>query len=266
MASTGSAAQSWARALEEWAIPSDVLDRAPESPWHFSPELFASVARYAVENAQDSVSRLRALEVLPEGGSVLDVGVGGGAASLPLVPPAGLITGLDPSEEMLAVFASAAEEFGVAHREVLGNWPDAAAEVEPADVVVSHNVLYNVPDLVPFVTALTARARRRVVVQITGDHPLSRTNPMWRAIHGLERPTSPTAEDALAVLAEVGYDVHHEDGERRWPRLHRDRKDLVASLRRQLCVGPERDAEIESLLTPEIEEPVRRVVTMWWDV
>ena len=36
-------------------------------------------------------------EALPSGGTLLDVGCGGGAASLPLAPPAALLVGLDQS-------------------------------------------------------------------------------------------------------------------------------------------------------------------------
>ena len=42
-----------------------------------------------------------------------------------------------------------------------------------------HNVLYNVPDLAPFVVALTMHARRLVVAEVTGEHPLVSLNPLW---------------------------------------------------------------------------------------
>jgi hypothetical protein len=34
--------------------------------------------------------------------------------------------------------------------------------------------------------------------------------------------------------------------------------------RRRLCVGPERDAEIEALLDAGARTPLRRSVTLWW--
>ena len=45
---------------------------------------------------------------------------------------------------MLVGFAAAFERAGVTHREVLGRWPDVAADVAAADVVVCHHVVYNV--------------------------------------------------------------------------------------------------------------------------
>ena len=260
----GSAAERWRLALGDWAIPQEILDAAPESPWHFPPALFARLADRALSEPAGP-SRRRAAEALPEGGSVLDVGVGGGAASLPLAPPAGLIVGVDQSEGMLAAFAEGADRRGVAHREVQGLWPAVAGDVEPADVVVCHHVAYNVADLAPFAAALTDHARRRVVMELTSDHPTSNLNPLWRAFHGLERPTSPTAADAVAVLTEMGLEVSSQEWERSWHSPGDDRAAAVLMRRRRLCVGPERDAEIAAARDREAEELVRGGVTLWWD-
>lgn len=166
---------------------------------------------------------------------------------------------------MLEVFARAAEGRGVAHAEVRGSWPEAADQVAPADVVVCHHVVYNIADLVPFAAALTASARHRVVLELSGAHPTANLNPLWLAIHGLERPTSPTAEDALAVLVEMGLDVGSEEVERPWSTPVGDRAEVVAMYRRRLCVGPERDAEIDALVDARVEGALRRTVTLWWD-
>jgi hypothetical protein len=264
-AAPGPAAARWRDALAGWAVPEDILAAAPEPPWGFSPALFASRAEHALAERPDTPSRHRALEALPDGGTVLDVGVGGGAGCLPLVPPAGVLVGVDESAGMLAAFAAAAERLGVAHREVEGSWPASAAEAGVADVVVCHHVFYNVADLAPFAAALTAAARRRVVVELSDAHPTSNLNPLWRALHGIERPTSPTAEDAVAVLEEMGVRVRHEAFVRPWLPFGADRADVVAMVRRRLCVGPDRDAEIDALLGAEDEGPVRRTVAIWWD-
>ena len=260
------AAQRWAQDLDAWAVPPDILARAPEPPWGFPVACFARGAERALAETAPGPSRRRALEALPPGGSVLDVGVGAGAASLPLAPPAGLLVGVDESVEMLAAFAEGCERQGVAHREVQGGWPEVAADVAAADVVVCHHVFYNVADLVPFVEALTDRARRRVVTEHTSEHPMVALNHLWGALHGVERPSSPTAADALEVLTDMGLRVHHEEVERPslWADMERDQ--LVAFARRRLCLGPERDADIERLLPRPDEQPPRRIVTLWWDV
>jgi SAM-dependent methyltransferase len=249
--------------MDAWAIPPEILDSAPESPWGCPPGLFARAAERAVDAGAvaPTPSLRRALEALGEGGSVLDVGAGGGAASLPLCPPATDVTAVDQSPQMLARFAELAERQGVRHREVEGLWPDVAGEVGAADVVVCNHVLYNVGDLLPFVTALTDHARRRVVVEITAMHPQALLNPLWEHFHGVRRPTRPTAGDAAAVLRDLGLEVGVEefDGPLRWHDHHHDER--VAFTRRRLCLPPERDAEVAARLPPPVPLPH---VTLWW--
>jgi SAM-dependent methyltransferase len=194
---------------------------------------------------------------------VLDVGAGGGAASLPLCPPGAAVTAVDQSPGMLAAFADLAQRQGIDHREVEGLWPAVASEVGPADVVVCHHVLYNVGDLVPFLEALTSHARRRVVVEITARHPQASLNPLWEHFHGVARPTSPTAADAAAVIRDVGFNVSVEAFEAppRWGDHDHDREDLVAFNRRRLCLPAERDPEVAALLEPQ---GPRRHVALWW--
>lgn len=260
---TATAADRWRSDLVDWAIPEHIMQAAPEPPWSFSAALFTSRTDDALAEREGSPSQRRAAEALPEGGSVLDVGAGGGAGSLPLVPPAALIVAVDQSAEMLTSFAAAAGRLGVAHREVQGSWPEVATEVDVADVAVCHNVFYNVAELVPFASALTAHARRRVVVEITAEHPTSSQRLLWRALHGIERPTSPTATDAMALLEEMGLEIGHEQFERSGQTQSRDMAATVAMTRRRLCVGAERDPEIETLLRKQATPP-RRAVTIWW--
>ena len=262
---TGAAAAAWAGALAGWALPQEIVDGAPESPWCYPPAVFEWTPERAAAEAAETPSRRRAREALPEGGSVLDVGVGGGRGSLPLAPPAELIVGVDPSADLLAAFARAADRLGITHRTVHGQWPAVAADVEPGDVAICNHVIYNVPDLVPFAAALTDHALRRVVLELTAEHPASNLNEAWRVLHGVERPSSPTAADAVAVLQEMGLDVRVEVGDRVLTPAGETRADVVAFARRRLSVGPERDAEIDALLGPDFEAPLRRVVTVWWD-
>jgi SAM-dependent methyltransferase len=208
-----------------------------------------------------SPSRARAREALPGGGTVLDVGSGAGAASLPLAPPAGHLTAVDESPAMLDAFRALAASASIAVDTVAGRWPDVAGQVAAADVVVCHHVLYNVADIVAFVAALDDHARRRVVVEITEVHPQADLNPLWRALHGIDRPDGPAAADVVDLVRAMGIDVTAEPFRRPSPWTAGDRATQVAFARKRLCLGPERDAEVDRLLAA----PDRRLVTLWWD-
>jgi SAM-dependent methyltransferase len=265
-----SAAARWRADLESWAIPQAILDAAPESPWGFPVALFANRAdRPRLPTASDR----RALEGLPEGGSVLDVGCGAGASSLPLVERAGRLSGVDGSAGMLEAFRERVEAAGIECTTVEGTWPDVAGGVPVADVVVCHHVVYNVPEPVPFVDALSGHATRRVVLELTQDHPLGNLNDLWMRFHGLERPSRPTADDFADVLAQMGIQPGREDwapGD--WSGGFARREDLVAFIRKRLCLTADRDPEIWEAIADRVVErdgtiglPPRPNVTLWWE-
>lgn len=254
------AAARWAEQLAAWAIPDHILAAAPESPWQFARSTFAVVDD---DDGPDTPSRARAREAIPPGGTVLDVGCGGGRASLPLAPPAGLLIGFDQSADLLASFAESADRRGAAHREIQGSWPADAGQAPVADVVVSHHVVYNVADLGGFAAALSTHARRRVVVEMTSSHPRRGFNWLWPHFWGIERPTGPTADDAMAVLAEVGIEPQVVRAPRP-PRPH-SHEAQVAGARRYLCLPEEREPEVAALLANPPETPPNEAVTLWWD-
>jgi SAM-dependent methyltransferase len=262
----------WRQQLEGWAVPEAILAAAPESPWGFPVGLFRSRARRAGEGPA-TPSTLEAARHLPEGGSVLDVGAGGGAASLPLAGTAGRLVGVDSSPGMVASFLAAAEAAGVPAEGVEGTWPEVAGRVGPADVVVCHHVLYNVAALGPFAEALTGHARRRVVAELTDRHPLVGLGPLWRRFHDLERPSGPGADDAVAALEALGLAVDRQDWEHRDRLGFDDFDELVAFTRRRLCLPAERDPEVAEALLEQGTHQVdgvwvsgqpRRVTTLSW--
>jgi SAM-dependent methyltransferase len=260
---TDAAARSWADQLAAWAIPDEILRAAPESPWGHPPVLFGAPHP---QSMVDTPSRQRALERLPDDASVLDVGCGGGAASLALVPPATRLIGVDQNEGMLTMFASAADERGVEHREVHGDWPATHSEVDVADLVVCHHVAYNVAGLGAFVAALAAATRGRVVMELTGAHPQVTMAPLWRHFWDLDRPDGPTADDAFAVVRELGIDAHIEHWARPPTSRHTDRSEIVAFTRRRLCLTADRDAEVDAAMGNELSFAPRSLATIWWDV
>ena len=273
----GDPVERWRDLLDALAIPAPILAAAPEPPWGFPTELFRHRAEQASSRVDAPTTR-RAAEALPEGGSVLDVGCGGGATSLPLAGRAGHLTGVDGEPDMLRAFLDAAEAAAVPAEVIHGPWPRVAPETGPADVVVCGHVLYNVADAAPFLGELSRHARRRVVVELTRNHPLAWMADLWRRFHGIERSPGPTADDAVRVMRALGIDPRREDRDASDPPagVGFDRRaDAVALIRRRLCLPDSRDAEVEEALGDRLVEsggrwsagPPRTVlVTLWWDV
>jgi precorrin-6B methylase 2 len=269
------AANKWKSQLEDWAIPEEILSAAPESPWGYPTEIFERRTE-EVMRRKKSFSARKALEVMPIAGRVMDIGVGTGAASMPLTSKAFLIVGVDLSDERLQQFELFASKFGVQAKRIPGSWPQVVKRVTHADVVISHHLLYNIPDIVPFVQAMDDRALLRVVIEITSEHPLAWMNDLWLHFHGLERPSGPTAADAHAAIKEIGFPAEmHEEMTKPVPSGFEEKKDAIALVRRRLCLTPDKDEEIaevlgdrlwmhdEGLYTAGPKE--QSVATIWWD-
>jgi hypothetical protein len=257
------AATRWKEALASWAIPDRILAQAPEDPWALPVALFES------KQSDISPSHRRALESLTEGGDVLDVGAGRCAMSLPLRPPAQRIVAVDSSPAML--------ENSPADVTILGRWPDVAPQAGRATVVVCGHVLYNVPDLMPFVRALHEAAERRVVIEITRSHPRNRPleRELWRHFWNLDRPEGPTWEDAVAVIREAGIEPHVELWESQQRGGFPDVDELVSWMRRTVCLDPDRQDEVRAIVLQHATErdglwrlssEPRALATLWWDV
>jgi SAM-dependent methyltransferase len=249
----GQAARRWEELQSGRGIPPAILAAAPANPWTHNVADFTAPSVPA-----DTPSRAAALALLGAGGTVLDVGCGGGDAAFAVAERATLVTGVDQQADMLAAFAAEAAARGVAHRTVLGRWPEIAGESGTADVVVCHHVLHNVVDLPPFVAALTAAARRGVVVEMLAQHPMAWLDPLWMRFHGLHRPPPATTDDAVAVLGELGV----EPTVVRWERQASLPRDS-AWVTRRLCLPPDRLPEVEDALV-DLPPRSRAAATLTW--
>ena len=262
----------WRDDLSGWAIPGHILAGVSEDPWVLHREMFARRAD-RVHQAPSGPSYQRAWDALDPPGSVLDVGSGAGAACIPLLPRTTALTAVDADKEMLELLASRASALAGRVRLVQGQWPDVAREAAPADLVTCFNVVYNVPDLLPFLAALTASARRLVVLEMTAEHPLVSMNDLWLRFHGLRRPDGPTADDLLRILAAMGTTAGYERWQRDSGPDYASFAELVEVTRRRLCLPPERTPEVARALEEldlDPERPAdlgtnrRDVVTIWW--
>jgi SAM-dependent methyltransferase len=252
--------EAWARALGRWAIPEEILATAQTSPWIHPPILFQ-----IPDEINLTISHTRAFDALPASGSVLDIGCGGGIAAFALTPPAAHVIGVDHQSEMLEMFAENAKKHKVSSEVYEGFWPEIAAKVPGADVVVCHHVVYNVADIGPFLQELNSHAKSRVVIEMPTQHPLTNMSGAWKYFWSLERPTQPTSEDLMEVLKEIGIDALVQY----WTGPLRDRINIEQDsefMRIRLCLPPERLPEVRDYLVAHPLPRAREIATIWWDV
>lgn len=185
-----------------------------------------------------------------------------------LVPPAGTLMAVDHQQGMLDAFGDAAARRGVRSALYLGDWPAIANMVPECDVVVCHHVVFNVPDIVPFLQALDRHARARVVIEMPVHHPLTHLNPLWKQFWDLDRPSRPTSDDLLALARAMGFDAHSQEWEdQTWgQRVALPDAERVRFARIRLCLADDRDAEVAAALIASADQAPRAVSTIWWDV
>jgi SAM-dependent methyltransferase len=253
------AADNWRDQLAAWDIPKEIIDQAEESPWIHPPAVFQ-----IPEQIEVTISHQIALDVLNDGGSVLDIGCGGGIAAFALVPPATFVIGIDHQQEMLDMFTVNAEHRKVKSKTIFGFWPDVANQAPVADVVTAHHVLYNVPKVEEFLTQMNLHANKRVVIEIPTHHPLSNMSELWKHFWKLERPTGPSYLDLLEVIKEQGFDPKVEtwQGELR---STIDADQAAEFMRIRLCLPKSRLPEVKDLLANPKSQYVREIATIWWD-
>jgi SAM-dependent methyltransferase len=137
--------------------------------------------------------------------TVLDVGAGTGRHTLRLAPHVRRIVALDPSGAMLRFLREDAASAGLDNVEAVeGAWPEAAADLPLADIVISAHVLYPIEDIVPFLRALDGHARRLCFLHLMGHQPSFDMAGLWEAVHGEPRCPQPTYIDAVNLLHQSG--------------------------------------------------------------
>jgi hypothetical protein len=111
------------------------------------------------------------------------------------------------------------------------------------------------------------------VAELTDLHPLVGLGPLWRRFHDLQRPTGPSADDAVAALEALGLEVARQDWENQDRFGFDDFDELVAFTRRRLCLPADRDPEVAEALLAQGTHQVdgvwvsgqpRRVTTLSW--
>lgn len=254
-------------------IPQRLLDAAEESPYGWAPWIWERLSAVA-RSAPPPVTLEVASRLAGEHGSVLDVGAGRGRASLPLAVSGHDLTAVEPDAGMADGFEEEVARLGVSARLVRGRWPEVAGQVPQADVVLSANVVYDVADIGPFVAALDGAARRGVVVEMTERHPRVSIAPLFRAVHGVDRPDGPSVDDLVDVIVEeVGVRPEVERWERPASLWFENWDEIIAFYGRRVTLPLARRSEVRPLLEPKVTEEGGRLYvgkrmgrhsTLWW--
>ncbi len=255
-----SSAERWREALDAWALPAEILNAAPQSPWIHPPVLFDVPSSIVPSPSHD-----RARAVLNEGATILDVGCGGGIAAFALTPPATHVIGVDHQPEMLTMFSENARARALSCETIEGFWPAVADRTPSADVVTAHHVVYNVGDIVPFLLALDDHARLRVVLEMPDHHPLTSMIEAWLYFWNLARPEGPTPADLVDVLRGIGIDAKREQ----WlgpMRVEQNLEQAAHYMRIRLCLPESREGDVREFLESHPATGARELSTIWWDV
>ena len=168
--------------------------------------------RWAAMAASFRLDPRRALEpnlaalasYIEPGDTLIDVGGGAGRVSLPLAISCREVINVEPSAGMRAEFDASAKEADISNaRAVSAEWPDGAESLA-GDVTVVANVTYFVREIVPFIEALNARTRRRVIISVWSVPPPNQGARLFELIHGEPFEGLPTHHDLLPVLWDLG--------------------------------------------------------------
>ena len=267
-----SATEHWQRQLDDWVLPERLLSAVPDSPYTWPESLWKRRAASAIERGEITPTTARVETLASAGGSVLDIGAGTGRASLPLARLGHPVTAVERNGGMLAGLRELAA--GLPVYVVEGSWPEVAPLVGSHSVAMCAHVVYDVREIGPFLEALSERASSGVVIELTETHPWTHLGPYYLALHGLPRPSGPSADDLAAVVEEV---VGIPPVLERWTRppdlRFESRQEIIELYGRRLVLPRERWPELDPLLEPEIVEKdgkflfgsdVRQFVTLWW--
>lgn len=271
---TESPVDRWRRLLNDWALPDELLDAVPDSPYGWSAELWRRREHLARQQGGDSPTAAVVRGHLGEAGSLLDVGAGTGRVSLLHAAEGNTLTAVEQNPDLAAGLQRRATELNLAVDLIEGSWPEVAGSVAVHDVVLCAHVVYDTQDIEPFLSALHDRARRGVVIELTPDHPWSALTPYYQALHGIDRPDGPTYLDFVEVVEQVcdappDVEVWTRPGQvwfESWD-------EILAHYCKRLVLPRRRREELRALLAPEttvddgrlfVGNRDRTIVTISW--
>lgn len=135
--------------------------------------------------------------------TLLDVGAGAGRYTVRLAPHVQHLVAVEPSSGMRGALEGHVAQRGLRNVTVVAStWEEAA--VEPADVVLSVNVIYWTTDVVPFLRKLQRHARERCLIILRATQSLEWIAPLWQELRGEAQAPQPSFLDLYNLLFQVG--------------------------------------------------------------
>ena len=267
------AREAWRSALEAWAIPQRLIDAVGVDPDRWQPEFWERMRRTDKATIVDSPT-LAMVEELSGGGSVLDVGAGTGRLAIPW-ERGHRVTTVERDPDVARLLVKEALRAGVVITQIVGAWPMVAGNTGIHDVVLSTQVVYDVPGIGIFVEAMHDRSRRRGGRDDTPS-PVDTALALFPLPPRSRQANSADGGRLCRVVEEVTGVVPRQQ---RWTTStglrFADMQELLTFYRRRLLVPPVRSMEAAALLEPDIRRTAdgwlvlgsaeREVVTVWWE-
>ncbi|CAN5291009.1 class I SAM-dependent methyltransferase [soil metagenome] len=265
------ASDGWRAELEAWELPPELLATATESPYKFPQRLWQRRGEKGLAIGASTPTTEIVAELAGQAGSVLDIGAGTGRTSFPLVQRGHPVTMVEPNPAMLASLRGLATERAV--EIVEGRWPEVENEVARHEVALSGHVIYDVPQIVPFLRAMERKAVAGVVIEATPSHPWTHLRDLYLEFHQLDRPAGPTVDDLMTVVSDLGRAPELERWRRPSDMVYESLDQIVEVTGRRLVLPESRWPELEQRLRPAIVGkpgalqlgPLEReIATVWW--
>ena len=231
--------------------------RPPEERWK-RPNMFLS----------------QVLERLEPTSTVIDVGAGTGAWTIPLAEHAARVTAVEPSAYMMEILQERAKRAGLDNVAfIAARWEDI--DVEPHSVVICSHGMYASPEIVPFFKKMHCAATRscHLVMRVTSRN--GAYQDLWRQLKGIAKPEEPHLIVAYNILHTLG--IHANVVVQPLPNywISESMDDAVNLARDVLRLAEDEahDAELRDYLT-QILNPVEgglrwpgglRAGMIWWD-
>jgi SAM-dependent methyltransferase len=262
----------WRQLVEARQAADAVARPTPGDRWAARAGRFAQLTQQLDPAAHPFVQALTA--ELRSSDTVLDVGAGAGRFALAIAPAVARVTAVEPSPGMRAAFERTLATRGVPNVQLIpGSWPDV--EIAVHDVAFVADVLYFVPDAVPFIEKLDRSAMRACYLLHRVDEMAASLGEL-RLLVNPNRPPEPGATELYNLLAAIGIQANVRIIRTPASAPFATREEVIAEVRLRLGLNAEDHAHDEQIrsgleaIMSEADDGFRfrrrgRSAMLWWE-